>query len=113
MMGPPPAAAPDTPVFFQPNSAAIDRPAQSAIESAAKKAAQTPDAPVYVTGAADTVGTTADNDALSQARAKAVAAVLESDGVAAVRIHIRNAGEVSAPAGTEQAARRALIHVGS
>jgi len=111
-MGPPAAATPDTPVFFQPASSALDQPAQSAIESAAKEAAETPDAPVYVTGAADAVGPTAANDALSQARASAVAAALETDGVAASRIHIRGAGEVSAPTTTEQSARRVLIRVG-
>jgi outer membrane protein OmpA-like peptidoglycan-associated protein len=111
-MGPPAAATPDTPVFFQPASSSIDQPAQSAIESAAKEAAETPDAPVYVTGASDSVGTTAGNDALSQARASAVAGALEADGVAAARIHIRGAGEVSAPTGTEQSARRVLIRVG-
>jgi outer membrane protein OmpA-like peptidoglycan-associated protein len=111
-MGPPAAETPDTPVFFQPNSATLDGPAQAAIGSAAKEAAERPDATVYVTGAADAVGSAASNDTLSRSRANAVATALEADGVAATRVHIRAAGEVPAATATEQSARRVLIHVG-
>jgi OOP family OmpA-OmpF porin len=112
-MGPPPATTPDTPVFFLPNSARLDRPALSAVESAAKAAATAPGETVYVTGAADTVGSSADNAALAQARASAVANALEADGVDVSRVHIRSAGEVTGLSATAQSARRVLIHIGA
>jgi outer membrane protein OmpA-like peptidoglycan-associated protein len=113
-MGPRPASTPATPIFFQPASAALDQPALSSIESAAEAAQARPGAPVYVTGAADSIGPAAANQSLSQARAQAVAAALAADGVAATRIHTDWIGESAAPApdSRTQAARRVLIRIG-
>ncbi len=113
-MGPRAASTPDTPVFFQPASAALDQPALTSIQSAAEAAQARPGAPVYVTGAADSIGPAAANQQLSQARAQAVASALASDGVASGRIHTDWIGESAAPAPDThaQAARRVLIRIG-
>jgi outer membrane protein OmpA-like peptidoglycan-associated protein len=110
--GPPPATSPETPVFFQPFSASLDPDAVSAVASAAAAAAQAPDAPVTVTGAADTVGSTEANKALSRERADAVAAQLEADGVASTRIHAYGIGEAGRPGNQAQVNRRVLIRIG-
>jgi OOP family OmpA-OmpF porin len=111
--GPPASTAPATPVFFQPLSAQLDPDALSAIASAAAAANQAPDAPVTVTGAADKVGTSDANKLLSRQRAAAVAAQLESDGVASTRIHAYGIGEAGLPGNEAQANRRALIRIGA
>jgi len=108
----PPPPPPDTVVFFQPQIAVLDAPALHIIASAAATAQAEPDAPITVTGAADTVGALKDNEKLSIARAQAVANTLEADGVAASRITVRGMGETSAPAPGMQFARRVLIHIG-
>jgi outer membrane protein OmpA-like peptidoglycan-associated protein len=110
--GPPIPSTPATPVFFQPFSAALDQPALATIADAAKVANQEPDTRVVVIGAADSVGSAAANAYLSKARAQVVADQLVSDGVDASRIRTRGAGEVSGPADTKQASRRALIEIG-
>jgi outer membrane protein OmpA-like peptidoglycan-associated protein len=109
--GPPVPMTPDTPVFFQPLSTALDQPAQDTIAEAAKAADELPNNNITVIGAADSVGTTQANVALSKARAKAVAAQLEADGVAASRIRAVGVGETGAPGNTTQAARRVLIRI--
>ncbi len=111
--GPPAATSPETPVFFQPFSASLDPDAISAIASAAAAANQAPAAPVIVTGAADSIGTTEANKALSRERADAVAAQLETDGVATTRIHAYGIGEAGRPGNEAQVNRRVLIRVGA
>jgi len=111
--GPPAASTPATPVFFQPFSAALDQPALATIASAAQEAKAKPDARVLVTGAADSVGSSKANKYLSETRAQVVADALVADGVARGRIHLRAAGEVSAPGSYTQVARRALIQIES
>jgi outer membrane protein OmpA-like peptidoglycan-associated protein len=105
------------PVFFQPWSAAIDANAGSTISIAAKAAQASPDAPVVVTGSADTVGSEAANKDLAQTRAQVVADALVADGVATSRVAVVSAGEVSSPgtaAGSfAQFSRRVLIQVGN
>ncbi len=109
--GPPVPMTPDTPIFFQPLSAALDQPALDTIAQAAKAASELPNDRVTIIGAADSVGPSQANEALSKARAQAVAAQLEADGVAPSRIHALGVGETGAPGNTMQAARRALIHI--
>ena len=99
-------------VFFQPRSAALDRPAQQVVAAAAKTARGNPLARLTVTGAADTVGTTPDNIRLSQERASAVAAALVADGVPPGRVSAKGIGEVGSLPASQQAARRAIIHFG-
>ncbi len=111
--GPPPATSPDTPVFFQPFSTSLDAAAISAIASAAAAANQAPDAPVTVVGAADSIGSTDANKALSHQRAEVVAAQLEADGVPAARIHAYGIGEAGAPGNEAQVNRRVLIRIGN
>jgi outer membrane protein OmpA-like peptidoglycan-associated protein len=115
-MSPPEPATPGTPVFFQPFSAALDQSALATIASAAKAAEAQPNATVYVTGAADPVGSALANKYLSETRAQVVADQLVADGVAAERVHTRAIGIASAPmdegSGAAQVSRRALIQVG-
>ncbi len=109
--GPPVPMTPDTPVFFQPLSTSLDQPALDTIAQAAKAAGELPADNVTVVGAADTAGPTQANAALSKARAQAVAAQLQADGVAPDRIHAFGVGETGAPGNTTQAARRVLIRI--
>ena len=113
-IGQQPASAPVTPVFFQLGSTALDGPAQTAIQAAAEAAINAPGASVVVTGASDGVGSPAAEDAVAEARAQAVAAALEKDGVEPDRIKIRNAGDAM-PAGAAgepaQLARRVMIRI--
>jgi outer membrane protein OmpA-like peptidoglycan-associated protein len=110
------AAPTSYPVFFQPWSAALDANASSTISIAAKTAQASPDAPVVVTGSADTVGGTTANKDIALTRAQVVADALTADGVAASRIAVVSAGEVaspgSAPGSFAQFSRRVLIQVG-
>jgi outer membrane protein OmpA-like peptidoglycan-associated protein len=105
------------PVFFQPWSAAIDANAGSTISIAAKAAQANPQAPVTVTGSADTVGSPAANKDLALTRAQVVADALVNDGIATSRITVVSAGEVSspgtAPGNFAQFSRRVLIQVGN
>jgi outer membrane protein OmpA-like peptidoglycan-associated protein len=116
MQTPPPIpTTPDTPVFFQEWSAALDPAALSTIASAAAAANKLPTQRVVVTGAADTIGSAKANQDLSRTRAQVVADQLITDGVAAGRIKLKAVGEVEAPsmAGLPaQFSRRALIHIG-
>jgi outer membrane protein OmpA-like peptidoglycan-associated protein len=110
--GPPVPMTPDTPIFFQPLSTALDQPALATVAQLAQAAGEQPDARVIVTGAADTVGTTQANTALSKARADAVARQLAADGVAVSRLHTHWVGETGSPGNTAQASRRVLVHIG-
>lgn len=104
------------PVFFQPWSAAIDANGASTIAIAAKTALANPNAPVVVTGSADTVGGSAANQDMAQTRAQVVADALAADGVPRSRIAIVSTGALAAPGsapGTyQQFSRRVLIRVG-
>jgi outer membrane protein OmpA-like peptidoglycan-associated protein len=105
---------PAMPVFFQSFSAALDESATTNIASAAKAANARPDATVYVTGAADSVGSRLANKYLSETRAQVVTDALVADGVASDRIHTRAVGVANAPVpiGTPaQSARRVLIQI--
>ena len=106
--------APAMPVFFQSFSAALDDSATMSIATAAKAANARPDATVYVTGAADSVGSPLANEYLSETRAQVVADALVADGVAPGRIRTHAVGITSAPVpvGTPaQSARRVLIQI--
>jgi outer membrane protein OmpA-like peptidoglycan-associated protein len=109
--GPPVPMTPDTPVFFQPLSTALDQPALTTIQQAAKAAGELPDDMVTVVGSADNTGSAQTNNALSTARANAVAAQLIADGVAPSRVHAFGAGAAGAPGDMAQAARRATIRI--
>ncbi len=114
MMSADPVDAPATPIFFQPFSAALDESALTMIANTAKAANAQPNATVYVTGAADSVGSSLANEYLSETRAQVVADALAADGVAPSRIRTRAVGITSAPApaGTPaQSARRVLIQI--
>ncbi len=106
--------SPATPVFFQPFSAALDQPALTIIAAAAKAANAEPDAPITVTGAADSVGGSKANELLSETRAQVVADALVSDGVAQSRITVTGIGEATTPTtgAAAQFSRRALIQIG-
>jgi outer membrane protein OmpA-like peptidoglycan-associated protein len=109
---PPVAPTPATPVFFQPFSAALDKPALDTIAEAAKVAANEPGARVTVVGAADPIGSLKANAYLSKTRAQVVADQLEADGVDPARIRVRAIGETNTPTGATQSGRRALIEIG-
>ena len=83
MQGPPDRVYP---VFFNDFSANLDPTAMAVVTNAAAIAQQYPRYAVKVTGYADNSGSTAAEVSLSQARADAVAAVLEQDGVSHGRI---------------------------
>lgn len=111
---PPIPTPPDTPVFFQEWSSALDPAALSTIATAAAAANKLPAAPIVVTGAADTLGSAKANLYLSKTRAQVVADQLVTDGVAPARIKTKAVGEVAAPAMADmpaQFSRRVLIHI--
>jgi outer membrane protein OmpA-like peptidoglycan-associated protein len=112
-MSSPPLAttAPATPVFFQPYSVALDKPALDAIAAAAVTAAERPEARIIVLGAADAGGNTQANILLSKTRARIVADQLIADGVGPGRIRARGLGEESAPEASAQSARRVVIRI--
>ena len=83
MQGPPDRVYP---VFFNDFSANLDPTAMVVVSNAAAIAQQYPALPVKVMGYADNAGSPAADISLSQARADAVAALLQQDGVAASRI---------------------------
>ena len=105
---------PSTPVFFKPQSAVLDQNALTTIAAVAKAANTKPDVPVFVVGTSEHKGDTALSNALSERRAQAVAAQLETDGVEKTRLRIYGAGAVDAPKGlnASQGARRVLISIG-
>ncbi len=112
---PPIPTTPDTPVFFQQWSARLDDAALTTIATAAAAANKLPNAPIIVSGAADTVGSQTANADLSLTRAQVVADQLVADGVAKSRITTKAVGEVAAPGIPSdmpaQFSRRALIHI--
>ncbi len=74
------------PVFFNDFSANLDPAGMAVVTNAADVAKKFPALPVKVTGYADSTGSSATEVSLSQARADAVAGLLEQDGVARTRI---------------------------
>lgn len=109
------SAPPSTPVFFKPNSAALDSAALKTIALLAHAANARPDAPVTIVGTTEDKGDTGHNNALSEERAQAVAAQLAADGVAKARLRVYGAGAVDKAHGLNKAegARRVLISIGS
>ena len=101
----------DYPVFFSPDSAALNDTAKAVIQVAADFAKQHTRLNVMVTGYTDTTGTNAANMALAAERAKAVTDQLVIDGVARERIHY-NANGPTDTLLSGQADRRVDIVVG-
>jgi len=90
-----PAPAPERTylVFFDWDSAALSARARAIVRTAAENAARVQLTRIVVNGYTDTSGSPASNKALSQRRARAVAAELVRDGVAATTITIKGFGE--------------------
>jgi outer membrane protein OmpA-like peptidoglycan-associated protein len=97
-------------LLFASGSAEIDRRAYRALRDAAWVLRRHPQNTVNVHGFTDTVGDEATNKELSEARADAVAAVLEENGVDPDRIRTRGFGErrlrVATPDGVDEPANR-------
>ncbi|OYV24438.1 MAG: hypothetical protein B7W99_02335 [Rhodospirillales bacterium 20-58-10] len=108
---PPLPTTPATPVFFQPLSSALDPAALTTIATAAKVAAEEPNAKIIVAGAADNTGDTSDNEALSRARAKHVSDQLAADGVDKTRITAYGIGQTGTLGDMSQYSRRVLIKI--
>ena len=85
-------ALPDT-VLFDFGSAALRRDAREQLSLIAGLAASHPEAAVTIGGHADAVGESADNQALSEDRASAVAAALQTLGVDGDRMTATGFGE--------------------
>ncbi|WP_426957269.1 OmpA family protein [Muricoccus radiodurans] len=106
------ANRPPAVVFFTDSSALLDGPARAVVADTAALANRNPNVPVVVTGYADPLGPTPMNNAISAARAEAVAGELRQGGVAPQRIVTRAAGEVPPPGNLPYPSRRAEIRVG-
>jgi outer membrane protein OmpA-like peptidoglycan-associated protein len=98
-------------VFFQQWSAAIDTPAQSVIDAAARAAKANPAARVTVSAYADTTGSAQANVYLTQTRAQVVTDALVQDGVDPTRIAQQPQGATPGVGGTQES-RRVVISVG-
>ena len=98
-------------VFFTEDSADLDPSAKAVVAEAAALANRNPMAPVTVRGFADPDGGRAYNRALSEARARNVAAELQAQGVLPGRITVRPRGPVEF-AQFPQESRRVEIQVG-
>ncbi|MFL1462066.1 OmpA family protein [Roseococcus sp. DSY-14] len=81
-------------VFFTPESAALDPAARQVVAGAAGRARRFPNSRITVRGYTGPAGDSAANQALSRARAEAVAAGLREAGVAPGRITVSARGEV-------------------
>ena len=112
---PPIPTPPDTPVFFQEWSAALDPAALATIATTATAANKLPNAPILITGSADTIGSARANIDLSKTRAQVVADQMVADGVARRRITTKATGETAAPAQIPgmpaQFSRRVMIRI--
>ena len=99
-------------VYFEQWSAALDQPAHSAINAAAKRAQEHPDQIVTVAGYADPQGSQQANIEMSRARAKIVADQLVQDGVSRQRIRLSAHGATDYSLSSIES-RRVEIAVGS
>lgn len=79
-------------VAFAYRSNTLTAPAQAQLERVAETLRSNPQLRVSITGHTDNVGSAAYNEALSARRAEAVAAYLQSLGIAAGRLSTRGAG---------------------
>ena len=79
-------AQPKYVIFYSPWSTALDENGLSVVAGAAELALKEPASTVQVVGFASTIGTDADNQTLSEARAQAVESQLVADGVDASRV---------------------------
>ena len=80
-------------VTFATGSATISPNFRSTLDKVAQSLRDYPDSLIDVYGFTDTVGSTGSNQALSEARARAVANYLTSQGVASARIRWQGFGE--------------------
>ena len=94
-------------VFFNKGASDLDAPAQGVVSVAAKVAARHPDVVAVVAGYAAAHGDPDADQALSAARATAVAAALQADGMPAD--HVRDIARAPANENPAVAARRVEI----
>lgn len=90
---PPPLLPIDGTVNFPNGGAALDDAAKATLDKLAADPATATGGPVILRGSTDSSGNDADNLAMSRRRARAVAAYLESKGVAKDRIQVIALGE--------------------
>lgn len=83
-------------VFFQSKSAALTPEASQVLQMTVKNIAERHPTNIRVTGHTDTVGTPAENQALSERRAAAVKSFFVNAGIAAASISVSGEGENSA-----------------
>jgi outer membrane protein OmpA-like peptidoglycan-associated protein len=83
-------------LYFENNSTAVTREAAAVLRGAAAQAKGCRINSVRVVGLADAVGTSADNLALSKARATAVTAALQRAGLPAAEFEVAAAGDAGA-----------------
>ena len=102
--------AADFVLFFTAQSAALDAPAISIVESAAQAAKAAPGSPIVVSGYADRAGTPQANQILSRLRAQVVADGLVERGVDRARVRLRGRGATGGDPGVES--RRVEILIG-
>ena len=81
------------PVFFEFDSYAVQEEAKSSLKKLAQLLSKYPAATVEITGHSDAMGSAAYNETLSEKRARAVAAFLESNGISKDRLTTSGAGE--------------------
>jgi peptidoglycan-binding protein ArfA len=96
-----------TPITFDTNGSTLGSTSQQVLAQIAAKAKGCPDAKLTVTGYTDNTGNDAINVPLSASRAKAVVAVLISDGVAGTDVTSSGAGAAKPVADNDTAAGRA------
>ena len=83
-------------LYFEPNSSEVTREAAAVLRGAADLAKGCRIDGVRVVGLADAAGTSADNLALSKARATAVTAALQRAGLPAAEFDVAAAGDAGA-----------------
>ena len=96
-----------TPIGFTTGGAELTGDSRQLVAQVAAKIKACPAAAVTVVGYTDNVGSESLNQQLSAGRAKAVADVLVSDGVAAAKVSSRSAGSASPIASNDTPAGRA------
>ncbi|MFP5391266.1 MAG: OmpA family protein [Gammaproteobacteria bacterium] len=95
-------------VLFATNQATLTPNGQAAVRKLADALAQNPNRTVLVEGFADSTGSSAHNQELSERRANAVRTALTSMGVAPERVAMRGYGEAFPVAPNDTASNRAL-----